>query len=90
MASESGGGDVSFRGGSAEPNFSSLEEAPLLRGSKTRGGKYDSLDEALDGIGVGVFHILLILACGWAIASDSVEIQCISFVTPQLDSSNIP
>lgn len=53
------------------------EKTPLL-------GKLSNLDEALDSTGVGFFHLLLILVAGWALASDSVEVQCISFVTPQL------
>ena len=68
-----------------------LEDTPLL-GSvdkrDARKGKYRSFDEALEGVGVGAFHLVLVLVSGWAIASDSVEIQCISFVTPKLDRSN--
>lgn len=44
-----------------------------------------SLEDVLERIGVGFFHFLLILVAGWALASDSVEVQCISFVTPKLD-----
>lgn len=58
------------------------EKQPLIR--KKQEKKVLSLDEALDSPGVGLFHILLILVAGWALASDSVEVQCISFVTPQL------
>lgn len=80
---------VGYRGGPAGgSSYNSLEETPLLRGKNDRGGRYGSLDDALDSVGVGAFHIVLVLVCGWAIASDSVEIQCISFVTPQLDSSS--
>lgn len=53
--------------------------------------KYDSIrtfDDALDSQGVGVFHILLILVAGMSLASDSVEVQCISFVTPQLSDKD--
>ncbi len=46
--------------------------------------KVKDLDEALESVGVGFFHFLLIFVAGWALASDSVEVQCISFVTPQL------
>ena len=57
------------------------ETQPLL---EKKGIK--SFDEALDSTGVGFFHVLLILVSGWALASDSVEVQCISFVTPQLSA----
>ena len=71
-----------------------LEETPLLPGNTSRppekkyGSAEEAFDEALSRVPVGAFHLVLIAVCGWAIASDSVEIQCISFVTPQLDSSN--
>lgn len=59
------------------------EESPLL--SKT---KLKTFDDALETPGVGFFHIVLILVSGWALASDSVEVQCVSFVTPLLNDSN--
>lgn len=43
------------------------------------------LDAILENkVGVGFFHVLLTVVTGWALASDSVEVQCISFVTPKL------
>jgi VNT family MFS transporter (synaptic vesicle glycoprotein 2) len=42
-----------------------------------------------------VFHGLLLLVCGWANASDAVEILCVSFLLPtarcdlQLSSSDM-
>ena len=63
------------------------EDTPLL--SSTRKGK--TIDEALDEVGIGFFHIILILVSGWALASDSVEVLCIGFVSPQLsDNSTNP
>lgn len=59
------------------------EESPLL--SKT---KLKTFDDALETPGVGFFHIVLILVSGWALASDSVEVQCVSFVTPLLNDSH--
>ena len=53
--------------------------------NKGPAGSARSFDDALEGVGVGVFHLILILVAGWALASDSVEVQCISFVTPQID-----
>ena len=40
------------------------------------------LSTTLDSIGYGFFHIILLFVAGWALASDSVEILCISFVSP--------
>lgn len=79
-----------------DPNRSQtpLEETPLLAGTtnhsqeKKYGSAEEAFDVALSRVPVGPFHLLLIGLCGWALASDSVEVQCISFVTPQLDSSN--
>lgn len=73
------------------------ESSPLL--SKAASSEYDDLnprgksrpesfDEALELTGVGLFHCLLVLVAGWALASDSVEVQCISFVTPLLDNED--
>ena len=49
-----------------------------------------NFDNALDSTGVGFFHFILVLVAGWALASDSVEVQCISFVTPQLGNDPDP
>ena len=71
-----------------------LEETPLLRDQSGSEKRYSSAEEAFDPalerVPVGVFHLILVCVCGWAIASDSVEIQCISFVTPQLSSNQVP
>ena len=37
---------------------------------------------AIQETGFGRFHLILLLVCGWAAISDSVEIQSISFVLP--------
>lgn len=64
------------------------EKAPLLgaggKREKRASGAIHSFEDALDSPGVGFFHVLLVLVAGWALASDSVEVQCISFVTPRL------
>ncbi|XP_077567339.1 synaptic vesicle glycoprotein 2B [Stigmatopora nigra] len=39
-------------------------------------------EEAVEASGFGLFHWLLLLACGWANASDAVEIVCVSFLLP--------
>ncbi|XP_034735126.1 synaptic vesicle glycoprotein 2B [Etheostoma cragini] len=52
-------------------------------------------EEAVDIAGFGVFHWLLLVVCGWANASDAVEILCVSFLLPtarcdlQLSSSDM-
>ena len=40
------------------------------------------LSSTLDSIGYGFFHFILLLVAGWALASDSVEVLCISFISP--------
>lgn len=39
-------------------------------------------EEAVDVSGFGLFHWLLLVVCGWANASDAVEILCVSFLLP--------
>uniref|UniRef100_A0A3Q2QVL2 Synaptic vesicle glycoprotein 2 n=1 Tax=Fundulus heteroclitus TaxID=8078 RepID=A0A3Q2QVL2_FUNHE len=39
-------------------------------------------EEAVEEAGFGLFHWLLLVACGWANASDAVEILCVSFLLP--------
>ncbi|KTF72419.1 hypothetical protein cypCar_00048857 [Cyprinus carpio] len=36
----------------------------------------------IDENGFGLFHWLLLVVCGWANASDAVEILCVSFLLP--------
>ncbi|XP_041853710.1 synaptic vesicle glycoprotein 2C isoform X2 [Melanotaenia boesemani] len=52
-------------------------------------------EEAVEEAGFGLFHWLLLVVCGWANASDAVEILSVSFLLPtarcdlQLSSSNM-
>ncbi|XP_049429522.1 synaptic vesicle glycoprotein 2B [Epinephelus fuscoguttatus] len=39
-------------------------------------------EEAVEKAGFGLFHWLLLVVCGWANASDAVEILCVSFLLP--------
>ncbi|XP_044050253.1 synaptic vesicle glycoprotein 2B isoform X3 [Siniperca chuatsi] len=39
-------------------------------------------EEAVEEAGFGLFHWLLLVVCGWANASDAVEIFCVSFLLP--------
>ncbi|XP_037308228.2 synaptic vesicle glycoprotein 2B [Pungitius pungitius] len=54
-----------------------------------------TFEEAVEETGFGWFHWLLLLVCGWANASDAVEILCVSFLLPtarcdlQLSSSDM-
>lgn len=41
-----------------------------------------SYTEAIEEAGFGLFHGLLLVICGWANASDAVEILCVSFLLP--------
>ncbi|XP_064168340.1 synaptic vesicle glycoprotein 2C [Anguilla rostrata] len=41
-----------------------------------------SYEEAVEAAGFGCFHGLLLVVCGWANASDAVEILCVSFLLP--------
>ena len=45
-------------------------------------------DSALDLAGYGRFHYWLAFICGWANASDAVEILCISFLLPSAGVTN--
>ena len=66
-----------------DPEFSTQGAAAKGKQPRSR-----LLDEILDRTGYGLFHVLLILVAGWALASDSVEVQCISFVAPVLEAAN--
>ena len=74
-------------------NVKLVESSPLLaKTSSLEHGEFSArklrpktFDEALESSGVGLFHCVLILVAGWALASDSVEVQCVSFVTPLLN-----
>ncbi|KAF7648998.1 hypothetical protein LDENG_00148750 [Lucifuga dentata] len=39
-------------------------------------------EEAVEKTGFGLFHWLLLVVCGWANASDAMEILCVSFLLP--------
>ena len=72
--------------GSKSPRF---EETRILL--TTHGSDDDDedsscdYDTALARAGYGKFHYLLMLVCGWANASDAVEILCISFLLPSAE-----
>lgn len=37
-------------------------------------------EEAVEFIGLGRFHVILVLICGWANSSDSVEVMCLALI----------
>ncbi|XP_078056310.1 synaptic vesicle glycoprotein 2C isoform X1 [Mustelus asterias] len=41
-----------------------------------------TFEEAVEETGFGTFHAALLIICGWANASDAVEILCVSFLLP--------
>ena len=45
-------------------------------------GKRADYETAIAKTGFGKFHYWLLFVCGWANASDAIEILCISFVLP--------
>lgn len=50
--------------------------------SRNRQDKKADYETAITNAGFGRFHYWLLFVCGWANASDAVEILCISFVLP--------
>jgi len=57
----------------------------LLHGDGSDSDDEVSYEDALDECGYGKFHYLLLLVCGWANASDAIEIICISFLLPSAE-----
>ncbi|XP_013876463.1 synaptic vesicle glycoprotein 2B [Austrofundulus limnaeus] len=58
-----------------------FDRTPLNNDNETATKKL-SYEEAVEQTGFGCFHWLLLLVCGWANASDAVEILCVSFLLP--------
>lgn len=54
----------------------------ILSGTNRRRGSLVNWWLLLSPRGFGLFHWLLLLVCGWANASDAVEILCVSFLLP--------
>ncbi|XP_011605726.1 synaptic vesicle glycoprotein 2C [Takifugu rubripes] len=54
----------------------------LKRNDSDDAGKRLSYEEAVEKAGFGLFHWILLAVCGWANASDAVEILCVSFLLP--------
>ena len=77
--------EVKIKNGETSPLLSKVGSSEYLSDTKPD-SRPKTFDEAIDLTGVGLFHCILVLVAGWALASDSVEVQCISFVTPLLDN----
>ena len=61
------------------------ETAVLLHTSDEDSEAGVDYETALERTGYGRFHYWLLLVCGWANASDAVEILCISFLLPSAE-----
>jgi len=57
----------------------------LLRGHSSDSDDEVDYEDALQECGYGRFHYLLLFICGWANASDAIEIICISFLLPSAE-----
>ena len=42
----------------------------------------ERLSKVFDSVGYGLFHVILTIVCGLALASDWIEILCVSFIIP--------
>ncbi|XP_019934439.2 synaptic vesicle glycoprotein 2B [Paralichthys olivaceus] len=81
-----------LRGGShLEPDEQDSDEGEIIFDRSTSdmqhepGGSAErklTYEEAMEEAGFGLFHWLLLVVCGWANASDAVEILCVSFLLP--------
>ncbi|XP_078056311.1 synaptic vesicle glycoprotein 2C isoform X2 [Mustelus asterias] len=71
------------------------DREPLLRAEEAEGEFFErkkarrdsrqaalTFEEAVEETGFGTFHAALLIICGWANASDAVEILCVSFLLP--------
>ncbi|KAM6936996.1 synaptic vesicle glycoprotein 2B [Xenentodon cancila] len=89
-------GDVEVRqpllgGDHLDPSALDSDEGEVIfdrRGSRIAGEAAGNVtrkltyEDAVEEAGFGLFHWLLLLVCGWANASDAVEILCVSFLLP--------
>ncbi|KAJ8249296.1 hypothetical protein GJAV_G00233280 [Gymnothorax javanicus] len=70
----------------SSPDSDAEGEVIFERNSASNGAKRKlrkwSYEEAVEAAGFGLFHGLLLVVCGWANASDAVEILCVSFLLP--------
>ena len=58
--------------------------SPTRRGRQRTKPRAWAFEEAMDQTGVGRWQLYLTLACGWANASDAVEVLCVSLVLPSI------
>ena len=45
----------------------------------------ERLSKVFDSVGYGLFHVILTIVCGLALASDWIEMLCVSFIIPVAD-----
>ncbi|CAG5957655.1 unnamed protein product [Menidia menidia] len=74
-----------------DPGVLDSDEAEVIFDRRASGGEHEACEtisrklnyeEAVELTGFGLFHWLLLVVCGWANASDAVEILCVSFLLP--------
>ncbi|XP_065653316.1 synaptic vesicle glycoprotein 2C-like [Hydra vulgaris] len=65
-----------------ESDINNSETKSLLKEENVVYDEADLYENAVASCGFGYFQIKLLFICGWAIASDSAEIQTVSFVLP--------
>ncbi|XP_055518608.1 synaptic vesicle glycoprotein 2C isoform X1 [Leucoraja erinacea] len=67
-----------------DPTRGETHEQYELEISDVQESSYVALtfEEAVKETGFGTFHMLLLVICGWANASDAIEILCVSFLLP--------
>ena len=66
------------------------DETPLVSSSSSSSDEKESevssieerLSKVFDSVGYGLFHVILTIVCGLALASDWIEILCVSFIIP--------
>lgn len=84
-------GDVEAREPLLEPDELDSDEGEVIferrPSNATRDADVDAqrrltYEQAVEETGFGLFHWLLLVVCGWANASDAVEILCVSFLLP--------
>lgn len=74
-------------------NYTQLESSLLLDNCNENNAeteevkKKGSYNEVFDSAGFGKWQILLLFQCGWANASDAIEIMCISFIMTSMGQS---
>jgi len=70
---------------SRERHKSGEEKILLSMGSESDSEEDADYEKAVEASGYGKFHYWLLFICGWANASDAIEVLCISFLLPSAE-----